>query len=81
MWSHTTLESPRRPRAKPRSRFDGRSLRSHLVLPDRSKACNPRTGAKVLVPEKCVVTFKPGHLMQERVEALGNPGADDESAT
>jgi len=36
------------------------------------KARNPRTGEKVLVPEKSVVTFKPGHVMQERVAALGN---------
>jgi nucleoid DNA-binding protein len=36
------------------------------------KARNPKTGGKVLVPEKFVVTFKPGHVMQQRVEALGN---------
>jgi nucleoid DNA-binding protein len=36
------------------------------------KARNPRTGEKVLVPEKCVVTFKPGLVMQQRVEALEN---------
>ena len=34
------------------------------------KARNPRTGEKVFVPEKCVVTFKPGQIMQQRVEAL-----------
>jgi len=34
------------------------------------KARNPRTGEKVFVPEKCVVTFKPGQVMQQRVEAL-----------
>ncbi len=32
-------------------------------------ARNPRTGEKVLVPEKCTVIFKPGQVMQERVEA------------
>ena len=32
------------------------------------KARNPRTGGKVDVPEKCVVTFKPGRVMQQRVE-------------
>jgi len=30
-------------------------------------ARNPRTGEKVLVPEKLVVTFKPGREMQERI--------------
>jgi len=34
------------------------------------KARNPRTGEKVFVPEKCVVTFKPGQVMQQRVAAL-----------
>lgn len=34
------------------------------------KARNPRTGEKVFVREKCVVTFKPGHFMQQRVAAL-----------
>ncbi len=31
------------------------------------KARNPRTGDKVYVPEKYVVTFKPGKEMEERV--------------
>jgi integration host factor subunit beta len=31
------------------------------------KARNPRTGAEVQVPEKNVVTFKPGRIMQQRV--------------
>ncbi len=31
------------------------------------KARNPRTGEAVMVPEKNVVTFKPGRLMQERI--------------
>ncbi len=34
------------------------------------KARNPRTGAKVDVPEKFVVTFKPGKQMEERVDRL-----------
>jgi integration host factor subunit beta len=45
------------------------------------KARNPRTGDKVFVPEKFVVTFKPGKEMEERVremerraaEAVGHP--------
>jgi nucleoid DNA-binding protein len=35
------------------------------------KARNPRTGERVSVPEKTVVTFKPGREMQERVSQLG----------
>jgi integration host factor subunit beta len=34
------------------------------------KARNPRTGAKVDVPPKFVVTFKPGKEMEERVRQL-----------
>jgi integration host factor subunit beta len=34
------------------------------------KARNPRTGDKVSVPEKFVVTFKPGKEMEERVKQL-----------
>ena len=49
------------------------------------KARNPRTGDKVFVPEKYVVTFKPGKEMEERVKELerqaaaaarGRPGQD-----
>jgi nucleoid DNA-binding protein len=44
------------------------------------KARNPRTGAKVEVPPKCVVTFKPGKEMEERVRKMtGVPAlADDD---
>ena len=35
------------------------------------KARNPRTGDKVFVPGKCVVTFKPGKEMEKRVAELG----------
>ena len=34
------------------------------------KARNPRTGEKVDVPPKCVVTFKPGKYMEERVRRM-----------
>ncbi len=38
------------------------------------KARNPRTGRQVEVPEKFVVTFKPGKIMEERVNAIeGTP--------
>jgi integration host factor subunit beta len=33
------------------------------------KARNPRTGEKVMVPERLSVTFKPGLTMQQRVES------------
>jgi nucleoid DNA-binding protein len=39
------------------------------------KARNPRTGDKVDVPAKNVVTFKPGKEMEERVRQLTNVAA------
>jgi integration host factor subunit beta len=39
------------------------------------KARNPRTGDKVFVPEKYVVTFKPGKEMEERVKELERQAA------
>jgi nucleoid DNA-binding protein len=44
------------------------------------KARNPRTGAKVNVPEKFVVTFKPGKEMEERVRELERQAAARSSA-
>ena len=40
------------------------------------KARNPRTGDKVFVPEKFVVTFKPGKEMEERVRELERRAAE-----
>ncbi len=40
------------------------------------KARNPRTGAKVFVPEKFVVTFKPGKEMEEKVRQLEMQAAE-----
>ena len=40
------------------------------------KARNPRTGEKVFVPEKFVVTFKPGKEMEERVRELERRAAE-----
>jgi integration host factor subunit beta len=40
------------------------------------KARNPRTGETVFVPEKSVVTFRPGQIMQQRVESLGNSNGE-----
>lgn len=39
------------------------------------KARNPRTGDKVFVPEKFVVTFKPGKEMEQRVRELEQQAA------
>lgn len=40
------------------------------------KARNPRTGDKVFVPEKFVVTFKPGKEMEEKVRLLEMEAAE-----
>jgi nucleoid DNA-binding protein len=39
------------------------------------KARNPRTGEKVFVPEKFVVTFKPGKEMEEKVREMERQAA------
>lgn len=44
------------------------------------KARNPRTGDKVYVPEKFVVTFKPGKEMEERVRQLEEKAAAEAQA-
>ena len=44
------------------------------------KARNPRTGARVDVPAKYVVTFKPGKEMEERVKHLDEPSAVEPEA-
>jgi integration host factor subunit beta len=44
------------------------------------KARNPRTGEKVFVPAKFVVTFKPGKEMEERVRELERREAAREAA-
>ncbi len=41
------------------------------------KARNPKTGNKVPVPAKYVVTFKPGKEMEERVLQLGEPPGEE----
>ncbi|HIN95816.1 MAG TPA: integration host factor subunit beta, partial [Planctomycetes bacterium] len=40
----------------------------------------PRTGARVDVPAKFVVTFKPGKEMEERVKHLDQPSAAETEA-
>ena len=44
------------------------------------KARNPRTGQRVDVPEKYVVTFKPGKEMEERVRQLEEQAAQRRAA-
>ena len=44
------------------------------------KARNPRTGEKVFVEEKFVVTFKPGKEMEERVRELDRLAAQQAAA-
>ena len=44
------------------------------------KARNPRTGQRVNVPEKYVVTFKPGKEMEERVRLLSERKAAQAAA-
>ena len=44
------------------------------------KARNPRTGQRVDVPEKFVVTFKPGKEMEERVRLLEQQAAAEAAA-
>ena len=49
------------------------------------KARNPRTGQRVDVPQKFVITFKPGKEMEEKVRelekrVLGQEGQDNGSA-
>lgn len=44
------------------------------------KARNPRTGDRVEVPEKYVVTFKPGKEMEERVRRLEREEAEARAA-
>ena len=41
------------------------------------KARNPRTGHQVTVPEKFVVTFKPGKEMEKLVKSIEGTGAAD----
>ncbi|MFP6674821.1 MAG: HU family DNA-binding protein [Pirellulaceae bacterium] len=45
------------------------------------KARNPRTGDRVDVPEKYVVTFKPGKEMEEKVRLIGERKRHSEDAT
>ena len=41
---------------------------------------NPRTGDQVPVPERKVVTFRPGKRMKELISSLPEPEDDDEAS-
>ena len=45
------------------------------------KARNPRTGANVNVPEKYVVTFKPGKEMEQKIRQLEQQAAMQDSSS
>jgi nucleoid DNA-binding protein len=60
--------------------FDAIELRNFGVFEVKRRAArkarNPRTGEKVFVPEKFVVTFKPGKEMEERVREMERRAAE-----
>ncbi len=41
---------------------------------------NPKTGEKIPIPARRVVTFRPGQKLKSRVEAYAGPGNNDELA-
>ncbi len=57
-------------------------FRDFGVFEPKSKAQrvarNPRTGAKVQVPEKTTVKFKVGRLMKKRIQGDADDGDDDD---
>lgn len=54
-----------------RGRIELRNFGVFEVRKRRARqARNPRTGERVAVPEKMVVTFKPGREMEERVRQM-----------
>ncbi|MEM6364711.1 MAG: HU family DNA-binding protein [Planctomycetota bacterium] len=59
-------------------------LRNFGVFEVKSRAArrarNPKTGQSVEVPEKCVVTFKPGKIMEERVRRPLSTSHDETSS-
>ncbi len=56
------------------SGFGNFDLRDKNARPDR----NPKTGEKVPIPARRVVTFRPGDKLKARVEAYAGPGNNDE---
>jgi len=58
------------------SGFGNFDLRDKKERPGR----NPKTGEKVTIPARRVVTFRPGQKLKSRVEAYVGPGNNDEVA-
>ncbi len=56
------------------SGFGNFYLRDKKERPGR----NPKTGEKVPIPARCVVTFRPGQKLKARVDAYAGPGNNDE---
>jgi nucleoid DNA-binding protein len=63
------------------SRIELRNFGVFKVITRKArKARNPRTGETVFVPEKRVVTFKPGREMEEAIQGGGEVAAGAEDA-
>ncbi len=56
------------------SGFGNFDLRDKKERPGR----NPKTGEKVPIPARRVVTFRPGNKLKARVQAHAGPGNNDE---
>ena len=56
------------------SGFGNFDLRDKVARPGR----NPKTGQKVSIPARRVVTFRAGNKLRLRVEAMLEPGNNDE---
>ena len=54
--------------------FGNFNLRDKSARPGR----NPKTGEKVLIPARRVVTFRPGQKLKARVRAYAGPENNDE---
>ncbi len=56
--------------------FGNFDLRDNKDRPGR----NPKTGEKIPISARRVVTFRPGQKLKSRVEAYAGPGNNDEPA-
>ena len=56
------------------SGFGNFNLRDKVARPGR----NPKTGEKVPIPARRVVTFRPGNKLKARVQAYAGPENNDE---
>jgi len=63
---------------------DGEQIRlggfGNFYLRDKNErpGRNPKTGEKVLIPPRRVVTFRAGHKLKDRVEGYAGPENNDE---